>query len=41
MFLYKFGQNPLIGLHDIALETLISTVFMDSQPWKLGQGHQI
>ena len=40
MLLCKFGQNPSIGLQDIALERLISTFFMDSWPWKLGQGHQ-
>ena len=40
MLLCKFGQNPSIGFQDIELERLISTVFMDSWPWKLGQGHQ-
>ena len=40
MLLCKFGQNPSIGLQDIALERLISTFFMDSRPSKLGKGHQ-
>ena len=30
MLLCKFGQKPSFGSQDIALERLISTVFMDS-----------